>query len=128
MLRFTLKNPLPLLAVTASLHAVAGCDPHDLGACDIVWNAPSRDSFDSMPLPGARGAGANVWVQDGAVWIYLAHNGAYDEAGRLLKLGCLRLTPAGVDWKRPSGFRQSQDMAKGSIVIEGAAGDGTRSI
>jgi hypothetical protein len=40
-----------------------------------------------MPLSGRLGAGANVWVDDGSVWLYLAHNGAYDEQGRLLKLG-----------------------------------------
>ena len=26
----------------------------DLKACNIVWDSPSRDSFDSMPLPGAQ--------------------------------------------------------------------------
>ena len=62
---------------------------------NIVWNSPSRDSMDSMPLSGRLGAGANVWVQDGSVWIYLGLNSAYDENGRLLKLGCLRVTPEG---------------------------------
>ena len=50
-----------------------------------------------MPLSGRMGAGANVWVQDGSIWLYPAHNGAYDEQGRLLKLGCVRITP--VDFK-----------------------------
>lgn len=59
---------------------------------NIVWNSPSKDSLDSMPLSGRLGAGANVWVQDGSLWLYLAHNGAYDENGRLLKLGCVRVT------------------------------------
>ena len=59
----------------------------------VVWESPSADSLDSMPLSGRLGAGANVWVQDGSVWLYLGHSGAYDEHGRLLKLGCVRLTP-----------------------------------
>lgn len=97
-----------------------------LRACNVVWDSPSKDSFDSMPLPGSRGAGANVWVQDGALWMYLAHNSAYDEAGRLLKLGCLRITPAGVDWTRPAAFKQAQDLASGTISVESTASDGTR--
>jgi len=46
-----------------------------------------------MPLSVRKGAGANMWVQDVSIWLYPAHNGAYDEKARLLKLGCVRLTP-----------------------------------
>ena len=65
---------------------------------NVVWDSPSSDAWESMPLSGRLGAGANVWVQDGSLWLYLAHNGAYDEDGRLLKLGALRITPAKVDF------------------------------
>jgi hypothetical protein len=75
-----------------------------------------------MPLSGSRGAGANVWLQDGSLWLYLAHNGAYDAQGRLLKLGCLRLTP-------PGGFdaitvRQELDLARGRILVSGRTTSG----
>jgi hypothetical protein len=86
-------------------------------AYNVVWDTPSRDSLDSMPLSGRRGAAANVWVQDGSVWLYLAHNGAYDEQGRLLKLGCVRITP--VDGKLgETDFRQELALATGSISIQ----------
>ena len=97
----------------------------DLRACNIIWKSPSLDSFESMPLPGTRGAGANVWVQDGALWLYLAHNSAYDEEGRLLKLGCLRLTPIGLDWSDVSSFKQEQDLAAGTINVTSKTKDGT---
>jgi hypothetical protein len=84
--------------------------------CKITWTTPSQDSVDSMPLSGRLGAGANVWVQDGAIWLYLAHNGAYDEHGRLLKLGCLRLAINGVRLGEP-GFTQELDPATGTITI-----------
>ena len=93
---------------------------------NVVWDSPSKDSFDSMPLSGRRGAGANVWVQDGSLWIYLAHNGAYDESGALLKLGALRLSPVGVDWKQPAAFQQTQDPATATIAVESTAKDGTQ--
>jgi len=84
---------------------------------NVVWTTPSQDSLDSMPLSGRLGAGANVWVQDGSIWLYLAHNGAYDEQGRLLKLGCVRLTPVGVKLG-DAGFRQELDLLTGSITIQ----------
>ena len=86
---------------------------------NVVWETPSQDSLDSMPLSGRHGAGANVWVQDGSIWLYLAHNGAYDEQGRLLKLGCVRLTPTAVKLGGP-GFRQELDPVTGSIRIQQA--------
>jgi hypothetical protein len=87
---------------------------------NIVWDSPSLDALESMPLSGRLGAGANVWVQDGSLWIYLAHNGAYDENGRLLKLGCVRLTPKGVKLGN-AGFVQELDPATGTITIRQAA-------
>ncbi len=82
----------------------------------ITWTTPSIDSLDSMPLSGRMGVGANVWVQDGSIWLYLAHNGAYDENGRLLKLGCMRLTPKDVKLG-DTGFTQELDPATSTIMI-----------
>jgi hypothetical protein len=82
----------------------------------ITWTTPSIDSVDSMPLSGRFGAGANVWVQDGSIWLYLAHNGAYDETGRLLKLGCVRLTPKSLNLGG-EGFTQELDPSTGAITI-----------
>ena len=83
---------------------------------NIIWDTSSKDALESMPLSGRSGAGANVWVQDGSVWIYLAHNGAYDEQGRLLKLGCIRITPENVSLGE-KGFKQELDLATGTINI-----------
>ena len=78
-----MKSYLPLsLGLLLQASALAATKPD----YSITWNTPSQDSIDSMPLSGRLGAGANVWVQDGSIWLYLAHNGAYDSNGRLLKL------------------------------------------
>ncbi|MFM8981750.1 MAG: DUF5703 domain-containing protein, partial [Spartobacteria bacterium] len=99
-----------LLLPLAATHAA------DLAKYNVVWDSPSKDSLDSMPLSGRFGAGANVWVEAGSIWIYPSHNGAYDEKGRLLKLGCLRITP--VDFKLGGeGFRQELHLANGTITI-----------
>lgn len=118
---------LLLLLLTASLTAWSqkSLIHKELTSYNIVWNSPSKDSFDSMPLSGSSGAGANVWVQDGSLWLYLAHNSAYDEEGRLLKLGCLQLTPKDIDWSDPSSFIQEQDLATGTIRVTSTARDGS---
>lgn len=106
----SMKFFLPaLLFLAAPAHAGAG-------AHKIAWTTPSADSLDSMPLSGRFGAGANVWVQDGSIWLYLAHNGAYDENGRLLKLGCIRLTPKDLALGS-DGFVQELDPSTGAITI-----------
>ena len=108
-----MKSTLSILIASAGMLTAAG----PLDAYKIAWDTPSRDSLDSMPLSGRFGAGANVWVQDGSIWLYLAHNGAYDEQGRLLKLGCVRLTPQDVKLGEP-GFRQELDPATGTITVK----------
>ncbi len=90
---------------------------------NVTWTTPSRDSLDSMPLSGSRGAGANVWVQDGSVWIYPGHNSAYDENGRQMKLGCVRLTPPSDVLAAFSEFRQELDLASGAILISARSGE-----
>ena len=107
-----MKIIIPLYFIASG--ALYGAGPLD--ACKITWNTPSQDSLDSMPLSGRLGAGANAWVQDGSIWLYLAHNGAYDEKGRLLKLGCVRLTPKGMKLG-DAGFTQELDPATGTITI-----------
>ncbi len=81
-----------------------------LASYNVVWDSPSPDAWESMPLSGRLGAGANVWVQDGSLWLYLAHNEAYDEDGRLLKLGCLRVTPENGSLMDPASFKQELDL------------------
>ncbi len=96
-----------------------------LDDCNVIWDSPSRDSYDSMPLSGSRGAGANVWFEDGALWFYPGHSGAQNENSCLLKLGALRLTPENADFKSPKHFRQELDLPTGSIRVETEAQDGT---
>jgi len=106
-----MKSLLLLFLAVGSLSAVALPDNYK-----VIWDSPSQDSLDSMPHSGRRGAGANVWVQDGSVWLYLAHSGAFDEQGNLLKLGCIRITPDSVKLGE-AGFRQELDPATGKITI-----------
>jgi len=91
----------------------------------VVWDTPSPDAWESMPLSGRFGTGANVWVQDGALWLYLAHNAAYDEDGKLLKLGALRITPVNGAFSNLASFKQELDLTSGAIFIDAASKKGS---
>jgi hypothetical protein len=104
----------------SALFALGTLHSAEIPDYSITWTTPSQDSVDSMPLSGRLGAGANVWVQDGSIWLYLAHNGAYDSNGRLLKLGCVRITPKHLSLGS-AGFSQKLDPQTGTITI--AQGD-----
>jgi hypothetical protein len=54
-----------------TLFAVSVARGGSTAPCNVVWDSPSADSLDSMPLSGRHGAGANVWVQDGNIWLCL---------------------------------------------------------
>jgi len=115
------NQPIKLLALLLIFSTVFSCSKKSESilpkSYNVVWDSPSKDVLESMPLSGRLGAGANVWVQDGSIWIYLAHNGAYDEQGRLLKLGCVRITPKETKLGE-TGFRQELDLASGAIAIQ----------
>lgn len=83
----------------------------------IVWTSPSKDALDSMPLSGHKGAGANIWVQDGVIRLYLAHNGAWGSNSQLRKIGCLYIEPEGINLGK-SGFTQTLDPETGTLTIQ----------
>ena len=91
---------------------------------NVVWTTPSPDAWESMPLSGRYGAGANVWVQDGSLWLYLAHNMAYDEGAKLLKLGALQITPSNKVFADLASFSQELDISSGSIWINAESKNG----
>lgn len=86
----------------------------------VVWTSSSKDALDSMPLSGQKGAGANVWVQDGKLSLYLAHNGAYGANSQLRKIGCVYIEPEGIKLG-DTGFSQTLDPATGTITIQQGA-------
>ena len=58
----------------------------------VLWTTPSRDSSGSMPI-GNGDIAANVWVEAGSgdLLLLLAKSDAWDQWGRLLKLGRVRI-------------------------------------
>lgn len=78
-----------------------------------------------MPL-GNGDIGLNVWAEsDSDVVLYLGKGDAWDENGRLLKLGRLRLKFSGQPFAAGKPFRQTLRAERGEIEIEAGAADET---
>lgn len=104
------------LIALAILPCLAHRSEAALSDSNVVWTSPSKGSDGSMPL-GNGDLGLNVWAeQDGSVAFYIGKTDAWDEHGRLLKLGRvrLRLTPNPFS---ASAFRQELRLAEGEVVI-----------
>ena len=92
-----------------------------LDGYDVVYDSPGPDCTGSMPL-GNGDIGLNVWVEpEGDILLLISKTDAWDESGRLVKVGRVRLRldpPTLVD---PAGmkvrFRQRLILRDGAIKI-----------
>ena len=85
---------------------------------NVVWNAPSKNSGESMPCGGGD-IGLNVWVENGDLLIYLSRSGAFDENNVFPKLGRLRVTLSPNPFADGGTFRQELKLREGFVEITG---------
>ena len=86
-----------------------------------VWTSQSHDALESMPCGGGD-IGLNVWVENGDVLFYMSRSGAFDETNAYLKLGRMRLKLSPSPFADDRSFRQTLDIDKGHVTIEGGQG------
>jgi hypothetical protein len=92
-----------------------------LDAYNVVWNAPSKNSAESMPCGGG-GIGLNVWVEQGDVLFYIQRSGSLAEQNEYLKLGRVRLRLDPNPFLSSNAtFRQELKLRKGHVEIQGTA-------
>lgn len=90
-------------------------------AYDVVWTTPSKDAADSMPI-GNGDIGLNVWVEeDGDLCFYIGKTDAWDENGRLLKLGRIRVKLSPNPFVKDLPFEQTLKLREGEIFIAAGA-------
>jgi len=109
-----------LLAPAAAVRAAeAASDPLD--ACNVVWDSPSRNSSGSMPI-GNGDIGMNAWVEDnGDLLLLISKTDAWDENGRIIKVGRVRITLSPSPFAKGQPFRQELKLRDGMIEITGGA-------
>ena len=103
-----------LVSTTLALPA-----PAELNDYNVVWDSPSQDAHGSMPI-GNGDIGINAWVESsGDLVFYVSKTDAWDENGRLCKVGRVRVK---FDPPLPvtNSFRQELKLREG--VIEFTSG------
>lgn len=93
----------------------------ELGKYDVVWDSPSRDWNGTMPI-GNGEIGVNAWwEQGGDLRLLIARTDAWDESGRLVKVGMVRIGLRPNPVAEGKAFRQALRLAEGTIqfVLDG---------
>ena len=110
------------LVQTIGFATMLGCTaftaaaPADLDRYNVVWDSPSKNVSDSMPL-GNGDIALNVWVERGDLLFLISKADAWDENSINCKLARIRvkLSPNPFETGRP--FRQSLLLRQGEIEI-----------
>lgn len=109
--------------------AVAGCARHfdnlgELGNYDVVWARPGNGSKGSMPA-GNGDIGLNVWAEEetGSVCFFIGKTDSWDETGRLLKLGKIRVKVEPNPFGAGRKFKQKLNLREASVEIEAGEGE-----
>ena len=117
MNRFIGAGLVTAAVLAGGLGADGGENKDAINQYNVVWTTPSEDPHGSMPL-GNGDVGVNVWVEpSGELVFYISKTDAWDENGRLCKIGRVRVT---FDPPLPvtNGFRQELKLSEGVIEIE----------
>jgi hypothetical protein len=95
----------------------------ELGRTDVVWDLPGNGSKDSMPA-GNGDISLNVWTEgeNGSVCFYIGKTDSWDETGRLLKLGKVRIKIEPNPFM--DGRKFMQRLRLRDAAVEVAAGKG----
>ncbi|MCC6397638.1 MAG: hypothetical protein IT282_11530 [Bacteroidetes bacterium] len=102
----------------------SGQDEFSADTKTLVWHSPGLNSLGSVPL-GNGDIGVNVWVERGGdVLFYVAKSDAWDENGRLVKLGRIRISLSPSPFADSQAYRQELNVGEGCVVISGGHGAG----
>ena len=114
--------------VLASALAAAGCARRfdnlaELRRYDVVWDRPGAGSKDSMPA-GNGDIGLNVWTEGeaGSVCFLIAKTDAWDETGRLLKIGKVRVTIEPNPFGAGRAFEQRLALRDAAVELRSGSG------
>lgn len=89
----------------------------------VTWNEPAQSWDENVPL-GNGEIGLNAWVNEkGELEFFIARTDSWDEWGRQVKLGALRISPNGDNALDLSDFTQTLDTTTGTLTARFGKGD-----
>jgi hypothetical protein len=85
---------------------------------NVIWISPSKDATGVMPLGNGDIAAGVYVIENGDLFLLLAKNDAFNFAGDIYKTGRVRVALSPNPFRAGRPFRQTLDLATGSIRIE----------
>lgn len=107
-----------LMFCLVSIYAQVGNISKYLQTYDVIWNSPSKNSSESMPVGGGD-MGCNVWVENGDILLYVSRSGTFDENNMFPKIGRIRIKLSPNPFDAGSSFRQELLLHEGYVRITG---------
>jgi alpha-L-fucosidase 2 len=99
---------------------------HIMEDYNVIWDSPSKDFNGSMPL-GNGDIGINAWVEAGGdLQFYISKTDAWDDYGRLVKIGKVRVRLEPNPFVEGRSFKQTLQTHNATLQIE--AGEGQRKV
>jgi len=98
-------------------HAPLSGDQKALQGYHVIWTSPSQNHHGSMPA-GNGDIGLNVWVENkGDICFYIGKTDSWDDNGRLLKVGKVRVKCEPEIIFPGADFKQELDLLSGKVKI-----------
>ncbi len=116
-------NRLLKVVVAAWMIAPSICETAraaDTERYSVVWESPSKDASGVMPLGNGDIAAGVYAIENGDLYLLLAKNDAYTYQGDIFKTGRVRISLSPNPFLAGKPFRQTLDLATGSIRIDAA--------
>jgi hypothetical protein len=90
---------------------------------EVVWDSPSPDTNGTMPLGNGEIA-LNAWIEpSGDLRFYIARTDSWDDSGRLVKVGAVRIKVGDGSADRTKTFRQVLTVKDGTLSARYGKGD-----
>jgi len=94
-----------------------------LAEYNVVWNSPSKDYTGSMPI-GNGDIALNAWVEEsGDLLFYIAKTDSWDDNGRLVKVGRVRISLNPKPKAPLVAFRQALQLLDATMSVRYGEGD-----
>ena len=112
------------LCICAGIVLLQGCGapaaPYPPESYNIVWDSPSRNARESMPVGGG-GIQLNAWCENGELLFYMGSTDSYMDHSHILgKLGRVRMSFSPNPFR--NRFRQELRLKESEIVFTGDHG------
>ncbi len=116
--RFPLFTGLIVCLILQNLTSFATESANRMNRYNVIWTTPSKDATGVMPIGNGDIAAGVYAIENGDLYLLLAKNDAYSYMGDIFKTGRVRISLNNNPFKTGKPFRQTLDMATGSILIE----------